>query len=188
MNILLARLTGGDIRSDGDADEIAAQVLQHPELFPQLFEGLSEPNDLVRGRSAHALERVSRTRPDLLLPYIDQMASQVCQDSLPMVRWHLAMIFANLSFYSDHAELLADTLIALLEDSSVFVQSWAVSSLAIFAKQNPQYRTEALERIRMLRATAGKAVQPRIRNALDVLENDVELPSHWVKSEHLRQA
>jgi len=188
MNHILARLTGGDIRSDGDADEIAAQVLTHPNLFPQLFEGLSEPNDLVRGRSAHALERVSRNRPDLLLPHVDQMASQVCQDPLPMVRWHLAMIFANLSFYSDHTATLAEALIALLEDKSVFVQSWAVSSFAILAKQNPQYRAEALERIRMLRTTAKKAVQPRIRNALDVLENDVELPSHWVKSEHLRQA
>lgn len=184
MNILTERLKGGDIRSDGEANDVAADVINHPALFEQLYAGLTDPDDVVRGRSAHALEQVSRSKPELFLPHVDQMVSQVTEDPLPMVRWHLAMIFANLSIYCDHAEVLASALFPLLEDNSVFVQSWAVSSLTILAQQCPGYRAEAIERIRKLRSTAGKAVQPRIRNALDVLENQVKLPKHWVKSEH----
>jgi HEAT repeat protein len=188
VNILLERLKGGDIRSDGEANDVAADVLNHPVLFEQLFAGLTDPDGLVRGRSAHALEQVSRSKPELFLPHVDQLVSQATDDPLPMVRWHLAMIFANLSIYCDHAEALVSALFPMLEDNSVFVQSWAVSSLTILAKQCPGYRAEAIERIRKLRLTAGKAVQPRIRNALDVLENEVDLPKHWVKSEHLGQA
>lgn len=187
MNILTERLKGGDIRSDGEANDVAADVFNHPALFELLFSGLAEPEDLVRGRSAHALEQVSRSTPQLFLPHIDQMVSQATEDPLPMVRWHLAMIFANLSIYCDHAQSLASALFPLLEDNSVFVQSWAVSSLTILAQQCPEYRAEAIERIRKLRSTAGKALQPRIRDALDVLENQVRLPKHWVKSEHLGQ-
>ncbi len=65
MNDLLELLKGGDMRSDGAADEVAEDVIQNPELFGLLFDGLSETDDLVRGRTAHALEKISRAHPEL---------------------------------------------------------------------------------------------------------------------------
>jgi hypothetical protein len=61
MNTLLQKLSGGDLRSDGRADEVAEEVTRNPRLLGQLFEGLSEHDDVIRARTAHALERVSRT-------------------------------------------------------------------------------------------------------------------------------
>lgn len=188
MNILIERLKGGDIRSDGEANDVAADVLNHPILFEQLFAGLAEPDDVVRGRSAHALEQVSRTKPKLLLPYLDQMAAQSAEDPLPMVRWHLAMIFANLSYYEEQIERLSSALFRLLDDSSVFVKSWAISGLTIIGKRYPGLRAKVTEEIKALRTERGKAIQARVRIALDTLENDLEIPPHWVKSELLRNS
>ncbi|NYB25810.1 MAG: hypothetical protein HVN34_00525 [Methanobacteriaceae archaeon] len=37
MNYLLEVLQGGDLRSDGHADEVAGDVIQDPALFPLLL-------------------------------------------------------------------------------------------------------------------------------------------------------
>jgi HEAT repeat protein len=78
MNDLLELLDGGDLRSDGHADEVAGDVIQDPELFPLLFDGLDEENDVVRGRTAHSLEKVSKDRPELFdgLKPIDTAGAQ----------------------------------------------------------------------------------------------------------------
>jgi hypothetical protein len=66
---LLALFTGGDRRSIGRADEVAAAVLQSPGLFPQLIKGLWSTDSLVRMRAADAVEKISREKPELLRPY-----------------------------------------------------------------------------------------------------------------------
>ncbi|MCJ7660088.1 MAG: hypothetical protein MUO67_13160 [Anaerolineales bacterium] len=186
MNIIIERLKGGDIRSDGEADDVAVDVLNHPILFAQLYAGLAAPDDVVRGRSAHALEHVSRSKPELLLPYLNKLVDQSTQDPLPMVRWHLAMIFANLSVFEDRIDTLAVSLFRLLDDDSVFVKSWTISGLTIIGKHYPHLHGKVVERIKVLRIDGSKAIQTRVRNALDVLENDVEIPAGWVKSELLK--
>ena len=69
MNELLEKLAGGDLRSDGKASEVADEVVANPGLLPQLAEGLDETNDLVRARTAHALERISRKNGEMLQPF-----------------------------------------------------------------------------------------------------------------------
>ena len=188
MKLLIDRLKGGDIRSDGEANDVAADVLNHPILFEHLYAGLAEPDDVVRGRSAHALEQVSRSKPELLLPYLDKLAAQSAEDPLPMVRWHLAMIFANLAVFEEQIEPLSSALFRLLDDSSVFVKNWAISSLTIIGRRYPSLRAKVTEEIKALRNESGKAIQSRVRIALDVLENDLDIPTHWVKSERLRNS
>ena len=185
MNFLIERLKGSDIRSDGEADEAAADVLNHPNLFPQLYAGLSEQDDVMRGRSTHALEKVSRSNPALFLPDLDQLIVQASSDPLPMVRWHLAMMFANLSIYEEKLDKIIPVLLRLLEDDSVFVKSWAISSLTIIGVCYPQYRGNFAEKIKSLRADPSKAIQTRVRMALDVLENSLDIPEGWVKSDLL---
>lgn len=57
MNHLVELLKGGDLRSDGHADEVALDVIRDPELFVFLLDGLDELDDLVRGRTSHAWKR-----------------------------------------------------------------------------------------------------------------------------------
>ena len=186
MNSIIERLKGGDIRSDGEADEVAVDVLNHPILFAQLYAGLAEPDDVVRGRTAHALEHVSRSKPELLLPYLNKLVDQSTQDPLPVARWHLAMLFTNLSVYEEIIDTLAISLFCLLDDDSVFVKSWAISGLTIIGKHYPHLQGKVVEGVKLLRIDGSKAIQTRVRKALDVLENNVDIPAGWVKSELLK--
>jgi hypothetical protein len=56
MNELLTMLSGGDLRYDGRANEVAEQVIKRSKLLGKLTEGLNESNGVIRARTAHALE------------------------------------------------------------------------------------------------------------------------------------
>jgi hypothetical protein len=55
----LSILEGRDLRSDGRSEEVVQQVLSYPSLLPDLIKGLSVEDDVARGRTADALEKVS---------------------------------------------------------------------------------------------------------------------------------
>ncbi|MGA3056033.1 MAG: hypothetical protein ABSD63_17635 [Candidatus Korobacteraceae bacterium] len=66
---ILALLEGGDRRTIGRADEVAAMVADDLELFPKLIAGLWLAEAVVRTRAADAVEKVKRERGELLQPY-----------------------------------------------------------------------------------------------------------------------
>ena len=56
---LLTKLSGGDRRSIGRADEVATEVVAVPELFPALMEAVEHPDEIVRMRASDAVEKVT---------------------------------------------------------------------------------------------------------------------------------
>jgi len=182
MNELLELLEGGDIRSDGHADEVASDVIQNTELFQLLLDGLEEDdNDLVRGRTAHALEKVSRIHPELFKGLLNQLMEQALEDKLPMVRWHLAMLLVNLELSPQETNKVILVLYILLDDESVFVKSWAISGLTILAQQKPDKNRAITTKIKVLKDHKSAAVRNRVSKALKVLEDGGTLPKGWSK-------
>ena len=184
MNDILALLTGGDLRSDGRADEVAEIILKNLVLFPELFEGLLEENDIVRGRAAHAIEKVSRIHPELFIPLLPQLKKVASEDKLPMVRWHLAMLFGNLVDYEEEIEALTTILLDSLEDRSVFVKSWAIVSLCIFGRRYPERKNEILSQLKRHQNDKSIAIRSKVAKAIPILlDNSVPMPEGWVKRE-----
>ncbi|MGZ7117653.1 MAG: hypothetical protein ACXVHS_09455 [Methanobacterium sp.] len=181
MNELLELLKGEDLRSDGAADEVAEEVIQSPSLFDLLFEGLNESDDLVRGRTAHALEKVSRVHPQLFNGYVPALIEVVKNDSLPFVNWHLAMLFANLNLSPDEKKDVISTLFYLLQDGSVFVKSWSISTLTILAMENPDEKDIIIGEIKDLAKSESAAVRKRTSKSLNTLEEGYPLPKGWSK-------
>ena len=178
-------MTGGDLRSDGRGNEVADEVTQNPALYPLLLEGLNEEDDVVRGRTAHALERVSRSRPELLQPDLSRFVTLSLVDGVPVVRWHLAMIFGNLSLFPGETDRLVEALYALLGDESVFVRSWAITSLCLIGRDYPARRGEIIGRIVPLTQDHSIAIRTRTKKALTVLEDGAPLPAGWQKSQRM---
>ena len=73
-NNLLTALTGGDRRSIGQADRVAARVSKDARLFPELIAGMWSDDPLVRMRAADAAEKVTRGNPELLQPFKKQLS------------------------------------------------------------------------------------------------------------------
>ncbi len=169
------------------APEVADLVIGEPELYPDLYEGLHVQDDVMRGRTADALERISRNRPDLLLNHFDELIQMAEKDPLPMVRWHLAMIFGNLAVYEEKVNDIVFALAKLVMDERVFVKSWAISSLAIVGRLYPERRQRILELVEPRNRDQSVAIRSRAQKAMRLLVNDEEsFPGGWVKSDNLK--
>jgi len=187
MNQILEWLSGGDLRSDGLADEVAAAVLKSPDLFDDLYAGLSESDDVIRGRTADALEKISRQRPDLIAAHLPEVIDLSRSDQVPMVKMHLAMIFGHLALYEELIDILQSALFDLLEAESVFAKSWAIVSLCIIGRMYPQKSTRIVNRISQLQGDKSVAIRSRAGKALNILTNpSASFPKGWIKSDRLK--
>jgi hypothetical protein len=183
MNALLRKLSGSDLRSDGRANEVAEEVTRNPQLLNQLLEGLTEPDDVIRARTAHALERVPRKNQEVFRGLMTRLVGLAVTDKIPMVRWHLAMIFGNTAFAAGDIERVVSTLIGLLKDESVFVRSWTISSLCIIGRRNKPRRTKIIDAIKALQHDKTGAIRVSAAKALTMLQNENEpLPAGWCKT------
>lgn len=186
MNDLLAWLEGGDLRSDGASNQAAAAVLKNEALMPDLAEGLSAPDEIVRGRSMDAIEKVARTRPDLVLPVLSYILNFLQTEKTLLARMHAAMLFGHLALYEDVIPQVLPVLLKMLDGDSVFTQSWAITSLCIIARKYPQHHAQIADRIHQLRDAPGAALRPRVRYALEVLgDNRKPFPKGWIKNSML---
>lgn len=180
-------LSGGDLRSDGASNEVAQVIIHHPELLPDLVAGLDAADPVVRGRAADALEKVGRVLPDALVQHIQRIVTAMSEDEVPMVRWHLAMALGHLAMYADQADLIETALLARLEDRSVFVVSWTMTSLCILALQYPARLPGIVNAIAPFERNSSPALRTRARKAMAALTGSRSgLPPGWVKSEHLQ--
>ena len=180
-NPILDKLKGGSLISDGRADDVADEVLQHPDRFPKLKAGLSASDDVVRGRAAHALEKVAHIHPQWLSVHLGQIMRQVVDDLLPMTRWHLVMLLTDLAEDKNHNQII-DVLLTCLEDDSAFVLSWAISGLCMLGRRHPQRAAEILQALRPLRNVSGTAIRARAAKAVERLENPLlPIPEGWAK-------
>lgn len=187
MGQILEWLSEGDLRSDGMSNEAADLVLKNPELFDDLFEGLSVSDDVVRGRTADALEKIARARPDLLIDRLPKLLQVAEGDHVAMVKMHLAMIFGHLAMYEERLRELVSILLDQLDDGSVFARSWAVVSLCIIGRKYPEEGHHILERIEPILKDRSIAMRTKARKAVDLLTNkDATFPKGWIKSEHLQ--
>lgn len=188
MNQILSWLKGEDLRSDGEASEVAAFVLANPRVFDDLLVGLSVSDDVVRGRTSDALEKIARSRPDLLVDHLDMLIQVAERDPVPMVRMHMAMIFGHMVIFEKRVDQLMAILLELVDDRRVFVKSWAIVSLCIIARKDPGNNELIVSSIAPLIDDKSIAIRSRTRKAMVVLTNeDAPFPQGWVKSELLTE-
>jgi hypothetical protein len=186
MNTVLDWLSGGDLRSDGAADMVPEVVLQHPALMSDLITGLDSPDAVTRGRTADALEKIARSRPDLTISHLPVLISLLKKGTVPMVRMHLAMMMGHFAEYSEYVDTIIPALLQALNETRVFAKSWAIVSLCIYARKYPRYRGETTKNIAELSTDPSKAIQTKVRYAMVILSNDeIPFPKGWVKSKRV---
>jgi len=186
-NQVLQWLSGGDLRSDGLANEAAEFILENPAVFDDLFDGLKSPNDVIRGRTADAIEKVARERPDLIINRLSELVFIATNDQVAMVKMHLAMIFGHLVACDENIEEIKAVLKILLADESVFTKSWAIASLCIVGKKYPSKCKSIFESIAKYHNNSSVAIRTRVKKAIELLGNDdAKFPKGWVKSVHLQ--
>lgn len=167
MNTILRKLTGGDLRSEGRSDEVAAQVVKKPALLPQLADGLASEDRLIRARTCMTMEIISRDQPKLLDPVRSALVDLAIEETVAQARWHLGEIFANTGLPKKEAERVIPALLDYLEDRSKIVRHCAILALGVLGADSPKRRT-IVRRI-SARREDGKSMARAVDQALERL-------------------
>jgi glycosyltransferase involved in cell wall biosynthesis len=170
------------ILSDGNSKKVAREIISDPREFSKLAEGLSEKDSVVRARTCDAIEFVSRYKPELCENITSQLVKLATYDSVDMVRWHIAMIFANLSYNKQTLKKIILVLYQMLEDKSNMVKPWAISTLTILCKRYPETKLKTIFKMRPLIKSKKVSVANRSKKAIETLVNNQPLPKGWQKT------
>jgi hypothetical protein len=164
---LLALLSGGDRRSVGRSDAVAAMVLARPALFRALIKGLWDQDAVVRMRAADAAEKVSRQHPKLLQPFKKELLGLLAETKEQELRWHMAQMIPRLSLTAAERAHAASILRNYLDDRSSIVKTFAMQGLADFALADEKLLPATTELLDRLTRTGTPAMRARGRKLLD---------------------
>jgi len=167
---ILTLLEGGDRRTIGRSNEVAAMVSENPRLFPRLIAGMWSEDRLVRMRAADATEKVTRENRELLRPYKKELLGLMAEAQEQELRWHLAVMIPRLPLAARERQLAATLLNRYLEDRSSIVKTLALQGLVDLAQAGPGIRAEVLETLREAARNGTAAMKARSRKLLLRLE------------------
>ncbi len=163
---ILSLLQGGDRRSIGRSNEVAARVLENPRLFPALISGLWHDDPLVRMRVADAAEKITRQLPELLATHKKELLGLMAEADQPELRWHLAVLVPRLPLTDKERQLVISLLKSYLQDRHSIVKTLALQGLANLARSDPSIRMEVKEILQQAARTGTAAMKARSRKLL----------------------
>ncbi|HEY4880533.1 MAG TPA: hypothetical protein VIH97_15530 [Candidatus Acidoferrales bacterium] len=170
MHAILKKLSGGDRRSIGRSNEIAADVLvrpaQSPRLLKVLIGALTSPDEVLRMRSADAVEKITMQRPELLQPFKKNLLSLAGTITQKEVRWHLAILIPRLELTSTERAVSVEILFDYLRDKSSIVKTFAMQSLADLASTDQRLKSQIRPLLEELTQIGTPAMRARGRKIL----------------------
>jgi hypothetical protein len=163
---ILSLLEGGDRRTIGRSDQVAAMVSENPKLFSRLIAGLWSVDPLVRMRAADATEKVTRGHPEFLRPYKKELLGLMREATQQELRWHLAAMIPRLPLCARERHIAMSSLNRYLEDRSSIVRTFALQGLADLAQNAPSILPSVLEILRGATRSGTPAMKARSRKLL----------------------
>ena len=183
MDTFIELLKAGDLRSDGNADQVAGIVLKDTKRLSNLLPCLDHPDSVIRAHAAHAIEVITRVKPDLLVGETRRLIQRAEADAYPIVRWHMVMALGHMSGLIKDPVPAAEALLARLKDTSPLVRSWTVYSLVAMGRSHPEQAARIITTLRDHGKDHSPAVRSRINRAITLLQfADLPLPESWIKS------
>jgi HEAT repeat protein len=166
MHPILKKLTGGDRRSIGRSNEVVAEVLSRPALFPHLMNGLASDDEVLRMRAADAIEKITKQRPRLLDPFRKNFLAIAGSSSQQEIRWHAALILPRLNLNAAQRATAVDILFDYLRDKSSIVKTFAMQALADLAATDPRLKSQIKPLLEELTQVGTPAMRARGRKIL----------------------
>ena len=171
MNDILDKLSGGDRRSIGKADEVAGDIEKDPALFDDVFVGLTVKDPVLRMRAADVVEKVTFDRPDLLNSHKKEVISILSTAKQQEVCWHMAQIAPRLTYNETEESQIVSALKGNLSHKSKIVQVFSMQALADIAEGNEQLQTEIIKIIKNKQKDGSPAIKSRARKLLEDFED-----------------
>jgi hypothetical protein len=163
-------LKQGDRRTIGRSNDVAAAAEVDPKLFAEAVRTIWDPNPAVRMRAADAVEKASRSNPDLLRFYKAELLGLLIEEDQKEVRWHLAAIIPRLQLTVAERNKAVAALRRYLEDRSSIVRTFALQGLVDLGAHDDSLRREVVELLHQAVGAGTPAMKARARKLLTVFE------------------
>ena len=170
MNDILDKLKGGDLRSIGRANEVVDDVLNAPDLFDTVFDGMLHSDPIIRMRPADAVEKITEKHPEYLESRKKILIQQVAASKQQEVRWHVAQMIPRLTLSEEEKGRVTEILLGYLDDKSKIVQTSAMQALADMATGDENLLPKVIDVVEELTKTGSAAVRNRGRQLLAKLK------------------
>ena len=171
---ILDKLRGGDLRSIGRADEVAAHIEKNSTLFEKIFPGLYDTDPVVKARSADVIEKATLNKPELLSNHKQDIISILQDETQQEVCWHIAQIIPRLKVTPAMEKEIIAGLNKYLSHKSKIVRVCALEALTDLAQKNPVIVKAVINKIRFHVKTGSPAIQARGRKLLKRLNTEGE--------------
>jgi hypothetical protein len=167
---LRKKLSGGTRASLGRTNQVVAEILADPSQFDALMACLAEDESdsdaVLNMRAADAVEKISRTRPELLAPHKLGLVGIAGGNDQIEVRWHMAQILPRLELTPRERLVALDILFDYLRDRSSIVKTHAMQALAEFAGRDAKLRAKVMPLLEELTQIGTPAMRARGRKLL----------------------
>ena len=161
---LAARLSGGDRRSIGHADDVARDIERGLVDAAQAVMLIIDGDDaVVAMRAVDAIEKATRTRHELLVPVREQLLHLLETAELRELRWHMAQIVPRLELSRAETERVVAILEDYLQDSSSIVKTESLQALADLATTDNRWVDRVLRLLDVAAKNGTPAMQARAR-------------------------
>jgi hypothetical protein len=164
-NKIAQRLAGADRRSIGSSNEVAQEIARDSRLFAQAVASMFRPDPLVRMRAADAVEKATRSHPEMLAQHKRAILEAASIDQQE-VRWHIAQMLPRLELSGKQRQTAISILFGYLQDKSSIVRTFAMQALADFALQHVNLRALVVPLLEDLTETGTPAMRSRGRKLL----------------------
>lgn len=162
-------LCGGDRRSLGRANQVAALVSRNPKRFSELMKCLWSEDAVVRMRAADAVEKVTMRRHGLLAPFRAELLGLAEEAEQIEIRWHLALIMPRLQMGHVDRDRAIACLRGFLDDKSAIVKVCALQGLTDMARGDAQKEREVVSLLEECSRVGTAAVRARSRILLKTI-------------------
>ncbi len=169
MTSLLDNLRGGPRMSLGNADNVAAQVLENPELLGVLFTGFSDDDKVVKARTAAAFHRVAMENPRLVRPFKSRFLCEISPIDQWEVRERFCLTLPCFDLAPEEVMQVQQTLYTYLEYYSSIVRTCAMQALVDLTALDPSSTRKVKKLIAELTETGTPAMRARGAKLLKVL-------------------
>lgn len=156
-------LAGGDRRSIGRADEVVPRAKDSPSVVSALVRLMRDSDPVVSMRAADALEKISRTDPEVLMPHKHELLGEIAENSQQEVRWHLLQMLPRLRLIPTERTQALEIAAGSLHHPSRIVVADALTALFKLSAGDAVLMERAKEQADRLSSSTFAAVRSRAK-------------------------
>lgn len=161
-------LEGGHKNSLGRVNEIIELVLADKSRLEELYQAMFHEDAWARMRAADAFEKICRSHPEWIAPYVDRIQQELSSSEQASIQWHLAEIYMQVELDTRQKKHAIEWLKELLSTTDVdwIVAANSMKALVHFTAKGDFSKSDLLALLRIQQDHKSNAVKKRAAKLL----------------------